>query len=167
MLQNTRWSAVLAVLSLCGLIMYAAAVQSVQASDADGPDRRVRLTFNNRTSQKVLVAISYVGFDTANDRKVGWYAIAPGKSKKIVLPKEIDVTFTLDGTGYYAKSVPGPGQKKLQWTGKFMKLSVGRKRFNCQREETIKDGWTVGFRKIKLKRADEYSGASATINLKE
>ena len=159
------------MLRLCQKLLSVMAVLMLYALALPGPcaagdSSGVRLTFKNTTTQNVLVAIIYAGFDMGDDRKVGWYAVDSGATRTVALPDKIHPSLTMEGTGYYAKSQPRPGQKTLYWSGDFKKLSVTSQRFNAPQHEELKNGWAAGFRRIKLVRKNS-DLATATITLKE
>lgn len=161
-----RLAALLPVMVLLGLCFAPSAfAESSESLESCKDACKVMLTFKNGTAQKVQVAVLYRGFDTPDDRKVGWYIIDAGASRAITLP--VHPKLTMEGTGYYAQSQPGPGQKTIYWRGDFKKYSVPDVKFNAPPDENLPGGKQVGFRKIELSHPREDTHATAVINLNE
>lgn len=124
----------------------------------------VKITLNNNRSQTISVAFCWSGFDSPDDRRIGWYQVKPGESRVITLNSAVS-SLTMEGFGFYANE-PVANGKRVVWSGDLRRVIIDPKNaFAGHPEDPAPGGVEVGFRKVKLKEVgDRNTDAVATLN---
>ncbi len=136
------------IFKLCALFLLAAIICTGYAPAAQA---KVTVTVINNRSSTMWLAFCWNGFDMPDDRRVGWYSVKAGETRKLVFKNAIS-SLTMDGFGYYATSKNDAG-KKVVWKGDMRQVIIHpKKSFAGHPDDSIDGGKAVGFRKIKLKK---------------
>ncbi|MDI9370722.1 MAG: hypothetical protein QM446_07380 [Synergistota bacterium] len=123
----------------------------------------VNVTIINNRPHKLFVAFCWAGFDSVDDRRIGWYPVEPGQSRAINLGSAVS-SLTMNEFGFYAMGTMNNG-KKISWSGDLREVVIDPKNsFDGHPDDPIRGGQTVGFRQLKLKKVgDRNMDAVATL----
>jgi uncharacterized membrane protein len=152
MLDGKRISRVCAVVFIVMILVSVAAVSA---------EAKIKVTVNNKTSQKIFIAFGYDLLDPYETK--GWFGVEAGKSRVITVDTASSLTqFKL---AWHAKSA----NNKLVWKGERKEWVHPTKPFEYEYfpgERPDEDGAVqVGFRIAKIKDSDDRENGTATINL--
>jgi hypothetical protein len=130
---------------------------------ASSSSAAVTITIQNNRDHNLSLAFRWAGFDTPDDRRIGWYNVKAGESKTFTF-KDAEYALTAQDFGYYAT-----GGGKV-WKGKadderpLPVIIHPKQAFKGSPDDPIDGGRKVYFRHIKLKEtSDDRENGSATL----
>jgi uncharacterized membrane protein len=143
---------------VCAVILTMIMMASIATARAEA---KIKVTVNNKTSQKILIAFGYDLFDPYETK--GWYGVEAGKSRIITV--DTASSLTRHELAWYANSA----NKKLIWKGDRKEWVHPTKPFEYEYfpgEKPDEDGAVqVGFRIAKIKDSGDNENGTVTINL--
>jgi hypothetical protein len=115
---------------------------------ASAAEAKVTITVENNRDHNLYLAFRWLGFDSPDDRRAGWYKVAPGATRTITF--DIEYTLTAGGFGYFAE-----GLGKGKYIGGTKSDGMGviihtTKSFGGHPEDPIPGGKKVWFKPLEL-----------------
>gem|GEM_PF-2111314 len=131
-----------------------AAKTDIPDESEDDMGGAINITLNNNRSHSISFAFCWSGFDSEDDRRMGWFNVNAGESTTVTLPAH--PALTRDTFGYYAQ---GGG---YTWAGDMRQVIIDPQNvFDGHPDDPIAGGKKVGFRKVNV---NENGTATLTFN---